>query len=303
MAGPKEPEDRDSELDETGTDSGDDDGNGTDSDDDAPTDREAGSDAEGADDEDDGGEGEDDDATDELPDEDDEDDEDDVLLEDDLEDEFADFIDEELGYADVDWDTVPKKELDRHDELRLSDPDQLDGVERKGLTDLERWAAARAYLAHGDEAAFETMAKPLLATKKPSPALDYVDITLALMSRKARREDFQGAFDLLEALHKVSKDEDLVRRFRAILTLQRGDRQEGLEMLAQLAESKPDDPYFLLSLGEDLCGIGYWEEAVEYLEIAEELARERADQDLLASIENAVQFAQRQLEFDDVVED
>jgi len=227
----------------------------------------------------------------------------DLLLDDDLEDEFVDFIDEELGYAEIDWDTLPQDEVDEHERLLEMSQEELDGVDLSELGDFARWGVARAYLAHGDEIAFETTALPLLSSKDHYPALDYVDITLALMSRKAKREDFDSAFGLLERLSDISGgDEALVKRFRGILTIQKGNAEEGLELLAQLAETQPDDPSFLLSLGEDLCGIGLWEEAVEYLEIAEELARQNSDQDLLSSIENAVQFAQRQMGFDDVDE-
>jgi tetratricopeptide (TPR) repeat protein len=228
----------------------------------------------------------------------------DLAFEDDLEDEFEDFVDEELGYAEIDWDAIPEQEVDEHRRLRGLHAEALDGVDLNALSDFQRWAVARAYLSLGDETAFETVATPLLASKATSPALDYVDIALSIMSRKARRGDFDAAFGLLDQLRAVSSgDENLVRRFRGILKIQQGESAEGLELLAQLAESHPDDPDFLLSLGEDLCGIGLWEEAVEYLEIAEDLARERGDQDLLASIENAVQFAQRQIGFEDVKDD
>jgi tetratricopeptide (TPR) repeat protein len=223
---------------------------------------------------------------------------------DDVEDEFAEFIDEEMGYADIDWDSLPQKQVDEHDRVRHLPKDELANLNLDKANDLIRWAAARAYLEHGDESRFERLAEALLASKKRSKALDYVDIALALMGRQARRNDFDAAFATLDRLSAVAGHEQgLAERFRGILTIQRGDRSAGLERLAELAETRPDDPDFLLSLGEDLCGIGMWEPALEYLEIAEELARAKSDTDLLASIENAAQFAQRHLAYDDLEDD
>jgi tetratricopeptide (TPR) repeat protein len=218
----------------------------------------------------------------------------------DLEDDFADFVDEELGYAEIDWDTLPEKEVDFHDRIRRMPQGELEKLVLDELSDFCRWAAARAYLRLGLEEPFEQTALPLIASQKRSPALDYVDILLALMGRYARRGAFNDAFDMLDLLDELAPEDDLLKeRFRGILTIQHGATEEGLEQLAQLAERRPDDAYFLLSLGEDLCGLGLWEDALEYLEISEEIARSHNDQELLSSIDNAVQFAQRQIGYGD----
>ena len=221
----------------------------------------------------------------------------------DIEDEFADFIDDELGYAEIDWDTLPEREVDRHNKIRAMNLEEVKAVKLGRISDFCRWAVSRTLLDLGDETSFFTTAVPLITSKKRSPALDYVDILLALMSRCAAREEFDQAFELLERLPDLSTNEaHLETRFRGILTIQRGDHADGLEILAQLAEKHADEPSFLLSIGEDLCGLDFPEEALEYLEIAKELTREHSDQELLASIENAIQFAQRRIRYDDAAE-
>ncbi len=187
-----------------------------------------------------------------------------ATFEEDLEDDFSDYIDVQLGYADVDWDSLPEKEVDEHESIRRMSRDDLDGLKTGKFNDFQRWAVARAYLGLGDDMAFQDAALPLLKSKKKHPALDYVDIALAIMNQMARRDDFNSAFGLLKKLPKLEPDDDkLPQRFEAILKIQQGKKAEGLELFAQLAETVPDDADFLLSIGEDLCGICLFEEAVE----------------------------------------
>lgn len=221
----------------------------------------------------------------------------------DIEDEFADFVDEELGYSEVDWDSLPEKEVDKHNEIRAKGLAELDKLKTARLSDFCRWAVARAYLDQGQDDKFHENALPLVSSKKRSPALDYTDILLAIVSRCAKRGAFEEAFTLLGELNELAPDEPLLeRRFRALLTIQSGDKEAGLELLAQLAEERADSAAFLLSIGEDLCGLGLFDEALEYLEIAEDQARKSNDQELLASVEYAVQFAQRHIGYDDVLD-
>ena len=226
-----------------------------------------------------------------------------VRYDEDIEDEFADFVDDELGYTEIDWDTLPEREVDRHHKIRAMNLEETKAVKLGRISDFCRWAVARTLLAHNDEAGFHEIALPLIASKKRSPALDYIDILLALMSRSANRKDFDQAFELLGRFSDLATDEaHMETRFRGILTIQRGDIADGLEILAQLAEQHANAPGFLLSIGEDLCGLHLPEEALEYLEIAKELTREQNDQELLASIESAVQYAQRCIRYDDAAE-
>lgn len=221
----------------------------------------------------------------------------------DIEDEFADFVDEELGYAEIDWDTLPAKEVDKHNTIRQMTLKKAKAHKLGRSSDFCRWALAKTFLGHGDIDAFHKTALPLITSKKRSPALDYVDILLALVGRKASTSNFDAAFSLLDEMPKLATDEPgLERRFRAILTIQQGDTEKGLEMLASLAEDFPSDASFLLSIGEDLCGLELWEEALEYLEVAQELSRGKTQQELLVSIENAVQFAQRRIRYDEFAE-
>ncbi len=222
----------------------------------------------------------------------------------DIEDEFADFVDEELGYAEIDWDTLPAKDVDKHNTIRQMTLKQAKAHKLGRSSDFCRWALAKTFLGHGDIDAFHKTALPLITSKKRSPALDYVDILLALVGRQASTSNFDAAFSLLDEVSKVATDEPgLERRFRAILTIQQGDAEKGLEMLASLAEEFASDGPFLLSIGEDLCGLELWNEALEYLEIAEEFSRGKNHQELLVSIENAIQFAQRRIRYDEFAED
>jgi tetratricopeptide (TPR) repeat protein len=211
--------------------------------------------------------------------------------------------DDELGYSEVDWDSLPEKEVDKHNEIRAKGVAELDKLKTARLSDFCRWAVARAYLDQGQDDKFHENALPLVSSKKRSPALDYTDILLAIVSRCAKRGAFEEAFALLGELGELAPDEPLLeRRFRALLTIQSGDKEAGLELLAQLAEERADSAAFLLSIGEDLCGLGLFDEALEYLEVAEDQARKSNDQELLASVEYAVQFAQRHIGYDDVLD-
>ncbi|MCA9562954.1 MAG: hypothetical protein KC561_05670 [Myxococcales bacterium] len=219
---------------------------------------------------------------------------------DDIQDEFANFIDDELGYSDVDWDSLPEKEVDLHKEIRAMSKAQLAKVKLKGVSDFARWAVARTYLEHGDVASFIETTEPLLSSKKRSPALDYVDIALSLVSRLAQEKKFSEAEAVISKLGDLAPSEKMLQpRFAAILTIQKGDRADGLEMLAKLAEENASDLVFLLSIGEDLCGLQLWDEALEYLEIAEELARSENNKELLASAQNAASFAKRHIGYHD----
>ncbi|MBN1947584.1 MAG: hypothetical protein JW797_18090 [Bradymonadales bacterium] len=215
-----------------------------------------------------------------------------------LPDDYWSYIDEEMGYADINPDNLPKAEVDLQAQIRGLSPSELDDLDLDTLTDYCRWGAARTYLEHGDESSFEKIALTLVNSTDRSPALDYADITLALICRMASRSDFQAAFDLLTRLGEVAPESpELVERFRGVLTIQQGRITEGLELLNQLAERYADDACFLLALGEDLCGLGQWEEALEYLEMARDIARGSNDQELLSSIDNAVQYAQRHIRY------
>ncbi len=166
----------------------------------------------------------------------------------DLEDDYPEYVEEELGYQWDAWDVVTTAQMRRHDAILAG---ARDGLQVGELNDLERWAWARAARRAGDDAGFLAAALAILRAPTDHVAIDYRDVTVAAAIASAKAGSHGEAFELLEGgLQRWPEDQDLLR-CRALVRISEG-KSSPQDVVAEMLEGHADAPEMLFELAEDL---------------------------------------------------
>jgi tetratricopeptide (TPR) repeat protein len=188
-------------------------------------------------------------------------------------------IDDELGYAECDWSTLPESSVDTHDEVIGLDYDALEELDVEALDDLGKWAAAQAFDDFGDAERFQDIALRIARSSNAHPAIDYAEIALELMNDYFLEERWDDAVFLLPDVERLVPEDPTIRaRIGAQISLARGRVEEGMAVFQELIDEHEDDGAYLALLAQGLFEVGHDDEGEALLEKAEEVAELTSDE-------------------------
>ncbi len=196
------------------------------------------------------------------------------------EDDYADLHVDDSTYADFDWDDVPAAIVNRHDTVMTLDTAALGAQSFEDDDPIQRWAAARRWLALGEKARFIATVKALLASEseKPSVYLSYNDIRLEL-ARVVATLDLHGAFALFDEYASIADHSPTeVARYRGVADVLYGDVSRGTKTLVDAVTAHAAaEPELASTIAETLFDEGHAEPAQKVLAAGIEAALAQDD--------------------------
>lgn len=169
----------------------------------------------------------------------------------DIEDNYPEYLDDELGYAWDAWDILPADVIRRHDALVAATQSELADIDPAGLDDLDRWAYARACRRAGDIDGFLEAARLVLASEQGHRGLNYPDVYVATIQAMARAERIDEANLHLEQLRERWPEDTRSVRL-AVFVASVWDVASAREALNDAIEHHQDDAELLFEIAEDL---------------------------------------------------
>lgn len=201
----------------------------------------------------------------------------------DIEDNYTEYLDDELGYAWGVWDRLTGKEISAHDEILHASPHKTDSIDPAGLNDLDRLAYMHACRRSGDGDGVVAALRLVLSEPMEHTGVDYPEVFERFITELSRRQEFDEARHALERLQ--SSDWEWSRTpYLAALLAAREDRTSAVEAFRGLLDDAPDDPELRYDVAEDLWELGEREVARAILEEAAEVARQTGDDAVLVDI-------------------
>jgi len=175
---------------------------------------------------------------------------------------------------------LPTEEYREH--IHLIDETAEEDLERLDLSradDYMLWGAAQAFeeLDRNEDAI--VLLRRIAASVSRHPALYYPDILLRLEEHLKDRGDYDEAAAVLDRLTEIEPDlRDRCDERRAEILVLSGRVGEGLERFQEAARFFPDDPWVPLRAGWALLASGRYEEIPRWIETAETMLKECADE-------------------------
>lgn len=189
-----------------------------------------------------------------------------------VEDNYEEYLSDELGYAWGVWDRQSLAAIARHDELLNADAETVAATDPASLDDLERLALARAAHRASDVEAELDALRLIASEPMEHPGVHYVEIFERLASRLCDESLFDEAEMMLDRLQGQEWCEHPPNYARALVRF-RSDRTQGIEPFESLLAESPDDAELRFDLAEDLAAFGAEEHVEPLLAAAEEIAR------------------------------
>jgi tetratricopeptide (TPR) repeat protein len=205
--------------------------------------------------------------------------------------EWTDELGESIGYdLEFDWEKLDPAEVDLHDQIIEMTSEDLQALDEKSLTDLQRWALAQAWADFDDDAAFERIALELVHGTRSHQALDYGEIAVEVMNDWLTAGEFEQARAILPLVAELTpEDPHVAQRFLAIMAVLEGEEDEGRERFQELLDQAEEDLELRMMLGLDLFSVGLLDDARGVLEECLEAARSEGYHEMEEEIVMALQ--------------
>lgn len=193
----------------------------------------------------------------------------------DIEDNYPDYLDDELGYVWEAWDILPADAIRRHDEIFAMGAGELRALALDQLDDLELWAYARAQRRLGDQGAFLAALRVMFIAEGKHPAIDYADARASLIEALIDAGELPDAAQHLAEARSEFPDDPAFVRLEVHHAFAAGE-EAGAATMASTIEAHGDDAELLYELAEDFARVGRPERARELLVIARRAAERHA---------------------------
>ena len=203
---------------------------------------------------------------------------------DDLEDDYAEYLADELGYACDARDDLrgpSLSEMLRHDELTESSAAELEALDPTSLNDLLRWGYARGCRRHGDIDGFLAAARLVVESDTPHGSILYDEVYESLIETLANHGLQDEADLLVERFAARWPDDTRAHRLAVFVGIRGQDLATRLESARGHLSA---DPERMFEIAEDLAQNGAVDPCGDWLRAVEERAEEMGLRALLLDI-------------------
>lgn len=173
----------------------------------------------------------------------------------DIQDDYPEFLDDQLGYAWDAWDVLGSDEIRRHDAIAASTAEELAGLDPEAMDDLDRWAFARAARRLGDADAFLRATRLLLDPKGTHRGLEYREIFAVAVQVLGEQGAFEEAELHLQVMSESWPHDTDVERLSARVAFL-SDPARGTQAFSSLLARWSDQPELLFEVATDLVALG-----------------------------------------------
>lgn len=198
----------------------------------------------------------------------------------DIEDNYPEYLEDELGYAWDAWDVLPADVIRRHDSIVTASAHELDSIDPAALDDLDRWAYARACRRSGDVDGFLSAARLVVASKEAHHGLQYAEVFIATIGLMATEGLGDEALLHLSEFRERWPEDSRAVRLEASVTI----RQDPQKAIDTALTDAADDADRLFEIAEDVAQL-HPTGAEQLLQAAESLARGEEATSLLLDID------------------
>ncbi len=220
-------------------------------------------------------------------------------------DPYANYVDDELGYAYHAWEVISAQESRRLQQI-LHRPDRSPMEQRTALeplSDLERWALANKARDADQLPLYFDLLEPLRNGELDDPALNYAEILVDLARQHIRQDEQDEATAILDEIrHQWPAIEDeVIDLIAARLSLYSGDLDEAHQRLSTLlsqSEEFGDDVDLHVEIAEDFVHHDCPDHAEGWVERARQLATDQGDTASLVDLALIEDQLQRQPDAD-----
>ena len=224
-------------------------------------------------------------------------------------------LEEEIGFKPTfDWSTVPDSDLSRFAALKTADKAEIENSSWKSLSAMRRWMVGLACIRLGLHDMFREIANSIIKLRKAPPELCMEDIYLELVRDYAETKEYDQAFKMLDKFEKTFPSEMYAAlRVRGLIYYEMGDADKGKELIDKVIKwrfnqdiegfqddrssysSDQRDGVIQYEVGYALLNMKHYEQARDYFERAQGLAKMNGNYDLMMAIDDALAVTIRYL--------
>lgn len=200
----------------------------------------------------------------------------------DIEDNYADYVQDTWGYAWDAWDVLPADVIRRHDHLLKTDT-AVDTIDLASLTNFERWAL----VSHDEKSVRLESLRLIISSSEDSPGLNLAEVFDFAVRAFSDEELFDEALHVEEKLVEKWPEYPGLALARLYRELREGQPTEPavarvLENVEDTEEMKVD---LWIEVAEELLALGLVSHARDVLERGRSVAIERDDRPSLLDID------------------